>query len=103
MDTLFYWRRRPECQQDRLAAHDPLAHFWNCGLQPERALSDTKPDAYEDAAIPFAGIVSVKRKNKWLETKGEMKRDQWGSQIRSYVFQPYTMAQDHRTGFESGV
>ena len=34
--------------------------------------------------------------------KGEMKKIEWGSQIRSYVFQPYTLVKDHRTGVENG-
>lgn len=36
------------------------------------------------------------------EIKGDQMQIAWGSQIRSYVFMPYTLAKDHRTGFESG-
>ncbi len=36
------------------------------------------------------------------DIKGNQKEIAWGSQIRSYVFMPYTMAKDHRTGYEVG-
>ena len=42
------------------------------------------------------------REEQMAQIKGEMKRIEWGSQIRSYVFQPYTMVKDHRTGVEDG-
>ena len=40
------------------------------------------------------------REEKMADIKGEMKKIEWGSQIRSYVFHPYTMVKDHRTGYE---
>ena len=44
-----------------------------------------------------------KQKEKELEAiSGEKKDISWGSQIRSYVFQPYTLVKDHRTGEETG-
>lgn len=36
------------------------------------------------------------------DIKGELKKIEWGSQIRSYVFAPYTLVKDHRTGYETG-
>lgn len=41
------------------------------------------------------------KEERMSDIKGEMKKIEWGSQIRSYVFQPYTMVKDHRTGCES--
>lgn len=43
------------------------------------------------------------REQQMADIKGEMKKIEWGSQIRSYVFQPYTMVKDHRTGYETGA
>ena len=42
------------------------------------------------------------KEQQMADIKGEMKKIEWGSQIRSYVFQPYTMVKDHRTGYEEG-
>ena len=42
------------------------------------------------------------KEQQMADIKGEMKKIEWGSQIRSYVFQPYTMVKDHRTNYEEG-
>jgi peptide chain release factor 2 len=47
-------------------------------------------------------MMLAQRKEKIEELRGEKKKIEWGSQIRSYVFQPYTMVKDHRTGVEVG-
>ena len=41
------------------------------------------------------------REEKMADIKGEMKKIEWGSQIRSYVFHPYSLVKDHRTGYET--
>ena len=50
-------------------------------------------------------LVEIKERehlDKIEDIKGVQKEIAWGSQIRSYVFMPYTLVKDHRTGFESG-
>ena len=42
------------------------------------------------------------RENEKRALKGEQKKIEWGSQIRSYVFCPYTLVKDHRTNYEEG-
>jgi peptide chain release factor 2 len=43
-----------------------------------------------------------RKEQELLEIRGEQKEIGWGSQIRSYVFHPYSMVKDHRTSAESG-
>ena len=50
-------------------------------------------------------LVEIKERanlEKIEDIKGELKEIAWGSQIRSYVFMPYTLVKDHRTGYEIG-
>jgi peptide chain release factor 2 len=59
----------------------------------------------EQALKMLKGRLIEKRERERLEKeqslKGDLKKIEWGSQIRSYVFCPYTLAKDHRTGFEN--
>ena len=51
-----------------------------------------------------AKLVEIKERehlDKISDIKGDQKKIEWGSQIRSYVFMPYTLAKDTRTGFEN--
>ena len=58
----------------------------------------------EMAMRMLIGKLTEKREEERLERdqsiKGEIKKIEWGSQIRSYVFCPYTLVKDHRTGYE---
>ena len=50
-------------------------------------------------------LIEIKERehlDKIDDIKGEQREIAWGSQIRSYVFMPYTLAKDNRTGFENG-
>ena len=44
-----------------------------------------------------------KKMQEAMSLKGDVKKIEWGSQIRSYVFCPYTMVKDHRTGTETSA
>ena len=50
----------------------------------------------------LAEIKEREHLEKISDIKGVQQKIEWGSQIRSYVFMPYTLAKEHRTGFENG-
>jgi peptide chain release factor 2 len=69
--------------------------------------SDRSQHANRDSAMRILKaklyeMMLEQRKGKIEELRGEKKKIEWGSQIRSYVFQPYTLVKDHRTGVEVG-
>ena len=90
---------RPDCAM-RI---DPYPH-WHCGTVPERAAlrSKTEKPPWRMLRSKLVELKEREMAEKHAELKGEMKKIEWGSQIRSYVFHPYTMVKDHRTGAESG-
>ena len=52
-----------------------------------------------------AKLIEIKERehlDKISDIKGTQLKIEWGSQIRSYVFMPYTLVKDHRTGCENG-
>jgi len=69
--------------------------------------SDRSQHANRDSAMRLLKaklneMMLEQRKDKIEELRGEKKKIEWGSQIRSYVFAPYTLVKDHRTGCEAG-
>lgn len=69
--------------------------------------SDRSQQANREAAMKVLKArlyeqLLAERKEKIEELRGEKRAIEWGSQIRSYVFQPYTLVKDHRTGVEIG-
>ena len=57
-----------------------------------------------DNSPPTSPLITdkPKPKEKIEDIKCDQKEIAWGSQIRSYVFMPYTMVKDHRTNYEMG-
>ena len=70
--------------------------------QNERSQLQNKEMAMRILKGKLLELQEREREQQMQEIKGEMKKIEWGSQIRSYVFQPYTMVKDHRTGEETG-
>ncbi len=70
---------------------------------PERTLAAQEQSlCHESAQGKLYELEKQQRADKLEEKAGEKKDISWGNQIRSYVFQPYTMVKDHRTGEETG-
>ena len=70
--------------------------------QNERSQHQNKEVAMRMLKSKLVEIKEREHLDKIEDIKGEQKEIGWGSQIRSYVFMPYTMVKDHRTGFEVG-
>ena len=70
--------------------------------QNERSQHQNKDMAMKMLMSKLMEIKEREHLDKIDDIKGEQKQIGWGSQIRSYVFMPYTLVKDHRTGFEMG-
>jgi peptide chain release factor 2 len=70
--------------------------------QSDRSQHANRETAMRLLRARLCEMMAEQRKDKIEELRGEKKKIEWGSQIRSYVFQPYTMVKDHRTGVEVG-
>lgn len=80
--------------------HIPTGIVVQC--QNERSQYSNKETALKMLKAKLVELKERAHKEKIEDLTGELKDMGWGSQIRSYVFQPYTMVKDHRTGAESG-
>lgn len=79
--------------------HLPTGIVVNC--QIERSQMQNKAMAFQMLRAKLAELKQQEEEKNRKDIQGELKKIEWGSQIRSYVFCPYTMVKDHRTDFET--
>jgi len=70
--------------------------------QNERSQSQNRESALKVLRARLFEIQQQQRSDEVSELKGEFKKVEWGSQIRSYVLHPYQMVKDHRSEYETG-
>ena len=80
--------------------HIPTGIVVSC--QTERSQHQNREYAMRMLRSKLVEIKEREHLEKIDDIKGVQMKIEWGSQIRSYVFMPYTLAKDHRTGFENG-
>ena len=80
--------------------HKPTGIVVSC--QTQRSQYQNKDYAMKMLVSKLAEIKEREHLDKIEDIKGVKKEIAWGAQIRSYVFMPYTLAKDTRTGFENG-
>lgn len=72
------------------------------GCQTERSQLQNKETALRMLKSKLAEIKARENLDRIEDIRGEKANIEWGSQIRSYVFMPYTLVKDSRTGYEDG-